>query len=152
MRKNLDPIEERKIAQEYLDEVFHGAKVFYIQHENAIKIGEYKNAAFQLHQACEHAYKTVLLIFGNECPQEHHLDILVDLAIDYCPELGDILPNKTKEQKKLFELLDYAYIGARYDNQCKITKEQLIQIGLCVKKLHEVTEKCCKNKIDSFTI
>ena len=56
----------------------------------------------------------------------------------------------TDEQKKLFELLDYAYIGARYDINYKITKEQLEQLAPCVKKLHEVTEKICKEKIESF--
>jgi ferritin-like metal-binding protein YciE len=51
---------------------------------------------------------------------------------------------------KLFELLDYAYIGARYDMHYKITKEQLEQLSPCVKKLHEVTERICKEKIESF--
>jgi hypothetical protein len=32
----------------------------------------------------------------------------------------------------------------------KITKEQLEQLGPCVKKLHEVTERVCKEKIESF--
>jgi len=51
---------------------------------------------------------------------------------------------------ELFELLDYAYIGARYDRQYKITKEQLEQLAPCVKKLHELTESICKKKIESF--
>ena len=91
------------------------------------------------------------MIFGGECPQEHHLDILGDLAIDYCPELKGILPRETDEEKKLFELLDYAYIGARYDMHYKITKQQLEQLAPCVKKLHEVTEKICTAKIESFS-
>ena len=103
-----------------------------------------------LHQAVEHASKTVLLIFGGECPQEHHLDVLGDLAADYCPQLKGILPRETDDQKELFELLDYAYIGARYDREYKITKEQLEQLAPCVKKLHEVTEKICVAKIESF--
>jgi len=103
-----------------------------------------------LHQASEFAYKTVLLIFGGECPQEHHLDILGDLAADYCPELAGLIPRESESQKKLFELLDYAYIGARYDRHYKITKEQLERLAPCVQKLHEVTEKNCKEKIDSF--
>ena len=32
----------------------------------------------------------------------------------------------------------------------KITKEQLEQLAHGVKRLHEVTEKLCKEKIDSF--
>jgi len=41
-------------------------------------------------------------------------------------------------------------IGARYDRSYKITKEELEQLAPCVKKLHEVTERICKAKIESF--
>ena len=47
-------------------------------------------------------------------------------------------------------LPNYAYIGARYDREYKITEEQLEQLAPCVKKLHEVTEKICKEKVESF--
>ena len=65
------------------------------------------------------------------------------------PELAGILPRETQGQKKLFELLDYAYIGARYHMHYKITKKQLEQLAPCVKRLHEVTERICKAKIES---
>lgn len=133
-RKPLNLAEEKEIAQDTLDEVFHKAKSFYLQYESALNIPDYKVAAFDLHQATEHASKAVILIFGSECPQEHHLDVLGDLAIDYCPELKGLLPRETDEEKKLFELLDYAYIGARYDREYKITKEQLEQLAPLRKK------------------
>jgi len=150
-RKKLKPAEEKQIATDTLNEVFESAKRFYGYYEYAFKKCEYKEAAFMLHQATEFSYKTVLLIFGGECPQEHHLDILGDLSADYCPQLKGILPRETDEQKELFELLDYAYIGARYDREYKITKQQLEQLALCVKKLHKLTERICKDKIESFT-
>ncbi len=150
-RKKLDPAEKKQIAQANFDEAFTTAKGFYSLYESSMEKILYKHAAFNLHQATEFASKTVLLVFGNECPQEHHLDILGKLATDYCPELKGIIPKETDEQKKLFELLDYAYIGARYDINYRITKEQLEQLSPCVKQLHEVTERICKAKIDSFT-
>ena len=149
-RKELNPEEEKKHAQASFDEAFTSAKEFYIDFDNAFKRESYKKAAFELHQAAEFAYKTVLLVFGSECPQEHHLDILGDLAADYCPELKGILPRQTEAEKELFELLDYAYIGARYDRSYKITKQQLEQLAPCVKELHEVTESICKEKIEKF--
>ncbi len=82
---------------------------------------------------------------------QSYLDILGDLAADYFPELKGIIPRKNDEEKELFELLDHAYIGARYDRHYKITKEQLEQLAPCVKKLREVTEKVCKEKIGLFT-
>ena len=149
-KQKLNPAEAKQNAQDILDEAFKSAKDFYRQFEHALEDQAYKVAAFDLHQATEFAYKTVLLIFGSECPQEHHLDILGDLAADYCPELAGLIPRESESQKKLFELLDYAYIGARYDREYKITKKQLEQLSPCVKKLHEVTKRICKEKIDSF--
>jgi len=149
-KKELDPAEAKQIAQANFDEPFTSAKEFYGYYETGMKKGQYKSAAFMLHQATEFSYKTVLLVFGSECPQEHHLDILGDLAADYCPELKGILPRETDESKELFELLNYAYIGARYDREYKITRQQLEQLSPCVKELHEVTERICKEKIESF--
>ena len=149
-KKEIDPAEEKRIAQATFDETFKSATEFYFGYECHIEKDHYKLAAFNLNQAVEFASKTVLLIFGSECPQEHHLDILGDLAADYCPELAGLIPRESDESKKLFELLDYAYIGARYDMHYKITKQQLEQLAPCVKKLHEVTEKICVAKIKSF--
>ncbi len=149
-RMPLNPSDERQIAQENLDEVFTKAKYFYDDFLSNIVKSRYKQAAFMLHQSAEFSYKTVLLVFGGECPQEHHLDVLADSTADYVPDLVWILPRVTEDQKKLFELLDYAYIGARYDINYKITKKQLEQLSPCVKKLHEVTERICKEKIKSF--
>ena len=73
------------------------------------------------------------------------------MAADYCQELTGLLPRQTDAQQSLFKLLDYAYIGARYDRDYKITKEQLYQLGPCVKQLQDVAEKCCIAKINSFT-
>ena len=149
-KKEFDPAKEKEFAQGHFDEAFTTAKDYLWQFQHAFDHQKYKLSAFDLHQAAEFAAKTVLLVFGSECPQEHHLDILGDAAIDYCPELKGILPRTTEEEKVLFELLDYAYIGARYDMHFKITKEQLEQLAPCVKKLHEVTERLCKEKISQF--
>lgn len=91
-----------------------------------------------------------MLIFAAESPQEHHLDILEDLAADYCPDLIGVLPRETDAQRTLFELLDYAYIGARYDRRYKITREQLAVLMPYVKKLHEVVGKCGDERIAEF--
>jgi predicted nucleotidyltransferase/HEPN domain-containing protein len=149
-KKELNPAEAKQIAQANFDEPFTSARDFYDTYQFHLDKKKYKLAAFDLHQATEFASKTVLLVFGSECPQEHHLDILGDLAADYCPELAGLIPRESESQKELFELLDYAYIGARYDRDYKITKEQLEQLAPCVKKLHEVTERICVAKIDSF--
>ena len=151
-KRSLDPQKARCIAQANFEEIFiHTAREFLVNGVNAFDRGSYKIAAFELNQACEHAYKTVLLVFANECPQEHHLDILGNLAGDYCPPLRGIFPQNTQAWQALFELLDYAYIGARYDRHYTISHEQVEQLLPCVRQLHRVVERHCREKIEGFT-
>ena len=108
-------------------------------------------AAFMLNQSAEACFKACLLVCTSYIPNEHHLNVLGEHCAKYDIDLLKIFPMETPAQRELFELLDYAYIGARYDRDYKITKDQLEQLATCVQKLHEVTEQVCKKKIESFT-
>ena len=119
-------------------------------YEQAFKFCKYKEAAFNLHQATERSYKAIVLVFTNYNPNEHYLIILSHKAGKYERELRNIFPRETDEQEELFNLLDYAYIGARYDPNYKITKKQLEYLAKRVKILQQLTEKICIAKIESF--
>lgn len=56
----------------------------------------------------------------------------------------------TVEQKICFDLLNRAYVDARYKKEYKITKKQLEYLAQRVKKLQRLTNKICKEKIKSF--
>jgi len=142
--------EEKRRAQDHFDEWFESAKTFFIQYQNALKIDKYKNAGFQLHQAAESAYKSVLLVFANESPNEHFLAILGTEAEKYCHLLQNIFAKISKEDEARFKLLEFAYIGGRYDPNYRITKEDLEILAVDVKKLLELTKKVCEEKIKSF--
>ena len=64
----------------------------------------------------------ILLVFTNYNPNEHLPGLLGSMAARHDRTLKKIFPRKTDKEQKLFELLDYAYIGARYDSSYKITK------------------------------
>jgi HEPN domain-containing protein/predicted nucleotidyltransferase len=149
-KRKLKPAEQKRIAQDHFNHWFTRAKEGYKYFEIALDNKDYNKAAFELHQAAEHAYKAILLVFTEYNPNEHYLLVLGHMAGKHARALRDIFPRKTEEQEELFELLDYAYIGARYDPDYKITKQQLEQLSPCVKKLHEVTKKICAAKIESF--
>jgi len=152
-QQELTPEEQKRIAQDYFDDAFTTAKGFYDSFEHKFKKQDYKLAAFMLHQAAEHAYKAVLLVFTSQFPREHYLEILGNRAASMCDAaFGRVFPKGSPRNKYLFELLDYAYLGARYDPKYKITKGQLNQLAPRVQKLHEVTERVCKEKIDSFVV
>lgn len=149
-KRKLEPAEQKRLLQEYFEHWFGSATGFYRQFTHAMNDHDYKVAAFELHQSAESAYKAVLLVLTEYCPNEHFLGLLGEMAVAHDVTIEDVFPKNTDEQSQLFDLLDYAYIGARYDPEYKITAEQLEYLAKRVKKLLELTEKICKAKIESF--
>ncbi|MHC4396935.1 MAG: HEPN domain-containing protein [Planctomycetota bacterium] len=149
-KRKLKPAEQKRIAQDHFNHWFKSAKEFVDTYHYELEKKRYNKAAFMLHQAVEHSYKAILLVFTEYNPNEHYLMILSHMAGKYDRELRDIFPRKTAEQEELFNLLDYAYIGARYDPDYKITKKQLEYLSKRVKILQRLTKKICKEKIESF--
>ena len=149
-KRKLKPEEQKRIARDYFEQWFESADEFYIDFKNAFKRGSYKNAAFHLHQTTEHSYKTVLLVFTNYAPREHLLRLLGRMVSKHNAALKNIFPQETREEQRLFDLLEYAYIGARYDPAFRICKEELEYLAGRVKPLLDLTKKICKAKIESF--
>ncbi len=153
--KELPPEERYRIAQEYFDNGFENAQNFFKGCEFFNSEQDYKQAAFLLHQATEAAYKTILLVFTGYSPNEHWLAELARMAAMHDESILDILPQETdeedeegKEKGRLFKLLDYAYIGARYDPKYTITAEELDYLSACVRTLLDRTESLCTAELD----
>ncbi len=149
-KRELLPAELKRLAQEHYDTCFTSASDFFDVYEFCLSKGKLTKAAFSLNQATESAYKTILLVFNNYVPHEHYLSLLGRMAEKAHPSIIGIFPKKTDEERDRFQLLDYAYIGARYDTKFKISQSELETLANSVKKLLELTEKVCKEKIQSF--
>jgi predicted nucleotidyltransferase/HEPN domain-containing protein len=147
--RNLGWEERREIAQDDFDYWFGRGRGFLIGANNYLAIGEYALSAFSLHQATESFYNTILLVLSGYKGKEHGIEKLGSLASNYSDELLKIFPRDTKEQNDCFVLLQKAYIGARYDKKYKITEEELAYLTKRVEKLKSVTEKICKERINS---
>ena len=148
--KVIPPEQRQKIAQEYFNQWFEKAKGAYSGYENYLKDGEYKWAAFMLHQTTECFYSAVTLVFINYRFRTHDLDLLRRKSISYDSDFAKVFPRETDQQRELFSLLRKAYVDARYKDSYEITKEQLEQLAERVKVLQNLTEKICGEKIKSF--
>ncbi len=62
----------------------------------------------------------------------------------------NIISSHDTQLKNVDVMLDYAYIGGRYDPEYKISKEDLEYLSGRVKLLMELTEKFCHEKIESL--
>ncbi|OFW79996.1 MAG: hypothetical protein A2887_06755 [Alphaproteobacteria bacterium RIFCSPLOWO2_01_FULL_40_26] len=151
-RRNLSDDEIQKFRTEYFEHWFKRAEMFFDDFGSDFKKSEndssyFGKAAFDLHQSAEHAYKTILLVFTLYNPNEHFLAILGKECEEYFPKLRSLFIRETEEQKERFKLLEYAYIGGRYDPKYKISKEDLEVLAEDVKNLLKITEDVCSRKI-----
>ncbi|WP_431126903.1 HEPN domain-containing protein [Flagellimonas flava] len=145
--KKLTAEQYRQKAQDYFDQWFEkgsdALKVFKFSfQENLIY-----EAAFNLHQATERFYTTILLVFTDYRPKDHNLETL-GIKVEMCNQRFAVFPKTTDEEKHRFELLKRAYIDARYKmDEYQITKTELEYLADKVRQLKELTQSICAEKI-----
>jgi len=148
--QKLSPEERQQTAQEDFKYWFKSARSFLIDFGHAFTRRDYSKAAFELHQATERFYMTILLVFTHYKPKEHDIKILSKRVCNLEPRFLPIFPRTTPEEERLFELLRKAYIDARYNPKYKITKKELDYLAERVKQLQKLTKAICRERIDSY--
>ena len=148
--RELTKEEQKRLAKDSFKSYFDRAQNFFIDYKNAFERKDFKGSAFHLHQSAEHALKTILLVFENSCPHEHYLQYLQDDIEDFYPQIKDFFKQESRKDEIRVKLLEYAYIGGRYDPDYHISKEDLEILAKEVEGLLEVTERICEKKIKSY--
>lgn len=150
--RELSNAEKAAISKRYFDKWFTDAADFMDAILLYQKKGKNRKAAFLLHQAAEHFYNTVLLVFTGYKPKTHNLDKLRHYAKTSSQELFMIFPFPvTKDEEyHLFNLLKRGYIDARYKDDYKITDEELQKLIDKINEMEKVVNKICIEKISSF--
>ncbi|MCP3923174.1 MAG: HEPN domain-containing protein [Desulfobacterales bacterium] len=146
----IPPTERKKLAEEDFEYWFKNALSFLIDVNHATQRSDYNKAAFYLHQATECLFGTILLVFTRYKPKTHDLEKLCQRVGGIEPKFLSVFPRATEKEKECFKLLRKAYVDARYKPSYIITKEQLEWLAERVNKLKRLTEKLCKEKIQSF--
>jgi len=126
-----------------------GFKFYFLEGEGDADF--YTNAAFELHQATERYYASILLVFTDYKPKIHDIEILGGQVEKHHSAFGIVFPKNTPEEKRIFELLKRAYIDARYNMNYKIEKEELEYLVERVRVLKDLTERICSERITQFT-
>lgn len=150
-KRILTPAEIQAKAQFCYNEWFTSANKFYEYFEFAFNKGDNKESAFLLHQSVERYYGAIQLVFTGYKPKTHDLMVLGKLAKALDMEFGKVFPSATILERQRFTLLKKAYVDARYNMDYKISKEDLDYLSERVTLLKKLTEKICKEKIESFT-
>ncbi len=86
----------------------------------------------------------VFILYGHK---SHNLSELMNATKKYAPEIFKALPRDTPEEKRLFDLLQRAYIESRYNPDFEVTKEDIDALIPKVEQLRDIVEKVCRERI-----
>ncbi|KRB52845.1 HEPN domain-containing protein [Phenylobacterium sp. Root700] len=145
--KVLEPAEALAEAQGYFDEGLSSAKYAVQRAQNSIADNEPKYAAFDLHQATERLYASLLLVLTLYSPKSHRLNFLRSQGEQLDMRLTAAWPRESKFEQRSFELLRRAYVDARYSPHYKISSEELAWLSERISVLHDLVKAICEERL-----
>ncbi|NOQ75766.1 MAG: HEPN domain-containing protein [Crocinitomix sp.] len=109
-------------------------------------------ASFMLQQTIEMSYTAIEMVFSHYNPHEHNLFALRDRCVRFHKQLKGVFHYNNEEHTKLFDQLNYAYIGGRYRNEKEFPVdmdkiefwEQETEVFL------KLTKEICLERIEGF--
>lgn len=134
-------------AKEYFEENCSGAASFFRGFADARNHGDWKKAAFDLHQAAERLYQGLLLTLTFYTPYNHNIAFLRSLAEGLDRRLYGVWPEASHSERAMFQKLKEAYTKARYSKHYKINEEELNWLGARVEELGRAVHQVCTDKI-----
>ncbi|KJF70367.1 nucleotidyltransferase and HEPN domain-containing protein [Agrobacterium arsenijevicii] len=149
--KPLSPADALRVAEEHFEKQFNGAKYFLQLARYSIADAQPNHAAFTLHQAVETAYSCYLLTLTNYSPPSHNLKFLRGLSEDRDRRLVDIWPRDHQRFTAWYNILNEAYVKARYSKQFEISEEALAWLQERTAELHTLIETLCREHIEKLS-
>src|SRR5690606_7499001 len=106
---------------------------------------QHKMAAFMLHQSAEQALRTLLKMGTGYHANTHSIDRLLRYGSLVAYQLPQLFPRQTDQEKRLFNLLQKAYIDTRYKEDYKITDNELLTLTERIRRTHEILAETGKD-------
>lgn len=146
-RRKLDHTEIRDRALSYYNEKRACVDDFVIACNSLYKLDRYKRASFQLHQSVENLLRVIPMVFILYGHKSHDLSELMNAAKKHTTEIFEVFPRDTAEEKRLFALLQRAYIESRYNPDFEITKEDIDALISKIEQLRDIVKNVCRERI-----
>jgi predicted nucleotidyltransferase/HEPN domain-containing protein len=141
------PAKALAMAREYFEEWMPTAMGFKRNSGYAIRDGDFKLAAFLLHQSAERLYNCTLLVMTFYTPHVHNLAFLRTQAERLDRRLVYAWPRDTRKHQAMFEKLKEAYVKARYSPHYRITADELAWLAEQIEELGRVVHTLCAERI-----
>ena len=132
---NFNELAAKEILREDLEHKIRKAVEFFAGAELFIVRKQFEMAAFHLHQSAEQIYTGIIRFKTGFQVQTHNLDKLYRYSKYLLPGLKDTFPRGVENENKLFQCLQKAYLGSRYNADFSIKYETVSQLFERVNKL-----------------
>ncbi len=120
---------------------------FLIDVPHPAKRSDYKQSSFYLHQSAENLLRVIPMTFILYGHKSHDLSELMNAAKKHTTKIFEVFPCDTPEEKRLFDLLQRAYIESRYNPDFEVTKEDIDALIPKVEQLRDIVEMVCRERI-----
>lgn len=107
---------------------------------------QYSLALLMLHQAAEQALGTIIKIGMSYYCCSHNIERLLRYASWVNGKVHEVFPMHTDSEKRLFTLLQKAYIDSRYEDDYTVKYQDLLLLIERVKLLIAILEEWGKKK------
>ncbi|MBY5916510.1 HEPN domain-containing protein [Rhizobium leguminosarum bv. viciae] len=148
--KPLTRADQLRIAKEHYEDRFSLSQTFLKGFRFYIGEGDFRVAAFELHQSLEQAYSCVLLTLTNYGPPSHNIKFLRSLAEEQDRRLAEAFPRDQHKERAWFNTLNEAYVKARYSKHYEISEEALIWLGERTIVLLELVGAVCSEHLEKL--
>lgn len=145
--QNLTAEQAYKLSESHFSQQLPATSEFAELAKVAFERGWQKRAAFLLHQAVETAYSCMLLTLTNYSPASHNLKFLRGLAEGLDRSLVDIWPRDQHRFTAWYNVLNEAYVKARYSEHFEISDEALSWLIGQTQLLQETVETISRNHL-----
>ncbi|AYV45106.1 nucleotidyltransferase [Caulobacter flavus] len=139
-------------AKRYVDDWLPSSRALSKLASTAQELSRPREAAFLLHQAAEKAYHGLILILTRYSARTHRLTLLRDRAEALDERLRGLWPRERKFDRKCFNLLQRAYIEARYSPDYSISDEQLAWLTERVGVLQAAVSTIATERIEALGV
>ncbi|WP_423827897.1 HEPN domain-containing protein [Sinorhizobium americanum] len=145
--KRLASADAWRLASEHCERHIANAKDFIEGSRFYVARANLPLAAFLLHQAVETTYSCLLLTLTNYSPPSHNLKFLRGIAEDRDRRLVDAWPRDQHRFTAWYNILNEAYVKARYSKHFEISEEALGWLLERTEYLHGLVEIICQERL-----
>ncbi|MBZ7925996.1 nucleotidyltransferase and HEPN domain-containing protein [Ensifer adhaerens] len=145
--RRLSPADALRVAKEHFDSKLSATLSFLDTAQYLVRKGQLKHSSFELHQSIETAYSCLLLTLTNYSPPSHNLKFLRGLAEDRDQRLVDVWPRDQHRFVAWYNVLNEAYVKARYSKQFDISEEALGWLIERTELLLRLVEAVCEERL-----